>query len=167
VLKKVISKFSDYPGRREVAKKMISLGMSVRQGGLYVADVEVKDLSLARAAGVDRRVVKATISQIEKDKDLSSFFSSLSPAGPFLKKVAKSLGMGVVEIEAGDGKSPGIIAKACSLIASRGIGIRQVYAEDPELSTSPTLVIITEKPISGALLKEFSQIPKVGKVSVF
>ncbi len=165
--KKIEHKFQRYPARMQVAKKMVELGFRVDPSEkIYCADVEITDMALARAVNVDRRTIKATTRVILKDDDLREIFEKITPAGALLKKVAKNLEFGVVEIEA-NADNPGILAKAASLIASKNISIRQAYASDPELEENPKLTIITEKPIPGIFLEKFLQIEGVKKVSMY
>lgn len=159
--------FGGLPGQRAVVLKMLEIGLRIDEGGkIRCGDVEIKDNSLAHAAGVDRRIVRATVEGISKERFLKSVFSRIQPAGTFLKDVAQLMGFGVVEIEA-DAKTAGIIAKAAGLLADRKISIRQVYAKDPELFENPTLVIIAEREVPGKLLNEFKRIRGVKKVSIY
>ena len=158
--------FSALPAQRQVARKMIELGLRIDdEGRILCGEVEVKEVSLAKAAGVDRRIVVSTVSSILSDRNLHKLFSGIQPAGSLLKNIAKDLGFGVVELEA-DAKKPSIISAATALLADKRISIRQIYAKDPELFETPTLVIITERPIPGALISQFSKIPGVTKVSI-
>jgi len=158
--------FSDYPAQKQVAKKMIELGLRVSaEGRILCGDVEIKEVSLAQSVGVDRRVVSSTIQSILSDKQLSVLFGGIRPAGALLRDVAHELGFGVVELEANAAK-PSIIARATGLLSDKRISIRQIYAKDPELFENPTLVIITERRIPGSLLEKFSGIPGVKKVSI-
>ena len=165
--KRISGLFEGLPAQKQVARKMIELGLRIDEEGVVkCGEVEVKEVSLAKAAGVDRRVVRAAIDSILSDDTLSKLFKGIQPAGTLLKDIARDLGFGAVEMEA-SAKKAGIIASAATLLAQRKISIRQVYAKDPELFENPTLVIITEKPIPGSLLTEFSKIPGVKKVSIF
>ena len=164
--KRVEKDFAEFPARKQVARKMIELGLRIGEGGkILCGDVEVKENSLARAAGVDRRAVNATVAGIMKDKELGEIFEAIAPGGALLNKVAHKLGFGVVEIEADASKS-GILASAANLLADRKISVRQVYAEDPELFENPKMTLVTEKPVPGNLLSEFLKIDGVTKVSV-
>lgn len=145
---------------------MIEIGLRIDgHGTILCGDVEVKEVSLAHAVGVDRRVVTATVQSILSDSKLSRLFSGIQPAGSLLRGVARELGFGIVEIDA-SGQKPGILAAAATLLAKRKISVRQVYAKDPELFENPTLVIITERPVPGSLISEFLKIPGVRKVSI-
>lgn len=160
-------KFEKFPARMRVARKIVELGLCVGENKkIYCGNVEISDMSLARAAGVDRRTIKATIEVILADSHLKAIFTNLYPAGSLLKNVASNLGFGVVEIEAQAG-NPGILARATELIARENISIRQAHAGDPELEENPRLTIITEKPVKGELYNEFLKIEGVEKVSIY
>lgn len=64
-------------------------------------------------------------------------------------------------------ESEGILAATTRLIAEKGIGIRQAYAEDTELQKSPILTIITVEPVKGELINEFLKIEGVTRVSIY
>ena len=158
-------KFEKFPARMSVARKIVELGLCVGENNkIYCGDVEVS--GLARAAGVDRRTIKATIDVILADEQLEAIFTNIYPAGAFLKNVASNLGFGVVEIEAKAG-NPGILAQATDLISRENVSIRQAHAGDPELEENPRLTIITEKPVKGELYNEFLKIDGVTKVSIY
>lgn len=158
-------KFKDFPAQQIVAKKIIELGLRIGENRIFCGDIEIKDVALAKATGVDRRIVKATIKTIKEDKELKKLFENIWPAGAFLKNVARYLGHGVVEIEA-EADRPGILSSAATLIASKNINIKQVHADDPNLIKNPKLTIITEKEIPGNLINEFLKIKGVKKVSI-
>ena len=160
------SKFSKYPARMAVAKKMIELGLRVSPDKkIYCGDLKISDSALAIAADVDRRVIKSTVNVIVNDEELLEVFSNILPAGTLLKNIAKNLGLGVVEIEAGE-DSKGVLAASALLMSEHNIDIRQAYAGDTQLQDNPVLTIITEIPIPGDLINEFLIIKGVLKVSV-
>ncbi|MEM2949436.1 MAG: hypothetical protein QXW70_03650 [Candidatus Anstonellales archaeon] len=162
----VLEAFSDSPAKLAVARKMIENGLCLNKDGkVCCGDIEIKEISLAKACGVDRRVVSATIKRILADERLSVIFLKIRPAGAMLKDIAQEFGFGVVELEA-DAKRPAIIANATRFLGNAGISIRQIYAKDPDLFENPTLIIIAEKRIPGNLLNSFRRIPGVRKVSI-
>lgn len=164
---KIRHNFEKYPARMNVARKIVELGLRVDPNGkIYCENVEISDVALARSVNVDRRTIKATVDVILKDDQLSNIFKNIMPAGALLKKVAKDLELGVVEIEA-DAENPGILSQATQLISSHSISIRQAHASDPELEETPRLTIITEDPIPGALLSKFLEIHGVKRVSIY
>ena len=164
---KINEKFKKYPARIRVAEKMIELGLSLNEDGkIYCGNLKISDKALATAADVDRRVIKSTIEIIRKDEELYSLFKNIMPAGTLLKNIAKDLKLGVIEIEVGS-ESEGILAATADLISKKGIDIRQAYAEDTELQETPSLTIITEKPVSGDIINEFLKIKGVTRVSIY
>jgi predicted regulator of amino acid metabolism with ACT domain len=146
---------------------MIENGIGVNeQGKIVVGPVEVPDSSLAKAAEVDRRIVRKTVQQILEDEMLKKVFTGIRPAGAFLAPVAKELGFYVVEIRA-DPTAAGIIARTAEIIARESVSIRQAVAEDPELFPEPKLILVLEKPLSGEGLNELLKIPKVKSVTAY
>ena len=163
---KINEKFKKYPARIRVAEKMIELGLSLNENGkVYCGNLKISDKALATAADVDRRAIKSTIEIIKEDEELYNLFSNIIPAGTLLKNIAKNLGLGVVEIEAGE-DSKGVLAASALLMSEHNIDIRQAYAGDTQLQDNPVLTIITEIPIPGDLINEFLKIKGVLKVSV-
>ena len=156
-----------YPERLRVARVLVENGLSVRGGKIYINDIEVPPVRVARVAGVDRRTVNETLEAIEANRELKVIFEGLRSAGHSLKEIAKHLGLGVVEITPVDARIPGILANSATLLAKKGLSIRQAIVDDPELSPEPKLSLIVEKKIPGELIPEFLKIKGVAKVSVY
>jgi len=164
---RIAEKLKDYPARIKVVRLMIEYGLGISEDGkVVVGPVEIADSSLARAAGVDRRVVRQTIQQLLGDPALKKIFTGLKPAGAFLAPIAKELGYSVVEIRA-DPSAVGILANAAKIIADEGISIRQAVAEDPELFPEPKLILVLEQPLSGEGLSKLLKIPNVKSVTAY
>jgi predicted regulator of amino acid metabolism with ACT domain len=160
-------KFTKYPARTNVARKMIELGIRVGEDQkLYCDDLKINTVALAKSADVDRKAVKATINSILEDEYLSKIFKNIIPAGTLLKNIAKSLNLGVIEIET-ERNNNGILTEATNLITTKGISIRQAYANDTEMDELPVLTVITENPADGSLIKEFLKIQGVRRVSIY
>ncbi len=157
--------FSRYPAQSRVAKLMLDHGFAVRDGGVWAGDVSLTDTALARAANVDRRVVKATVETIEDHSELEQVFSQLSPTC-HLRDAAPGLGWGVLEIVPTDASQPGILAGVASTIAEHGISIRQAIVDDPEFTEEPRLFIITERPVPAEVLPEVQAITGVLEVVI-
>jgi hypothetical protein len=154
------------PARLQVAKSMLELGLRVGEDGrIYCGPIEIAPVKMARALGIDRRVVTDTVKDILSKPELREVFTRIRPAGPFLKDVAKKLGFGVIVITA-DPKTVGVVAGASTLIAKEGISIRQIVADDPDLYPEPKLTIITEREIPGKLIPLMLRMPGVKSVSV-
>lgn len=165
--KRVLERMSSYPARVRVARLMVELGLRVSdKGGVACGPVEIGDLALARAAGVDRRVVKRTVDLILTDRLLKRIFSGLRPAGALLAPISKPLGFGVVEIRA-DPSAVGVLAHAARIVADQGISIRQAVAEDPDLFPEPKLILVLEKPLPGEAINSLMRVPSVQSVTTY
>jgi len=156
-----------YPERLKVARVLVENGLSVRNGKIYLNEVEVPPVRVARVADVDRRTVNETLDAITANRELRLIFESLRSAGHSLKETAKHLNLGVVEITPVDARIPGILANSAMILAKNGLSIRQAIVDDPELSPEPKLALIVEKKIPGELIPEFLKIYGVAKVSVY
>jgi len=164
--RQISERLKDYPGRLRVAKVLVELGLSIRDGSIFCGDIEQSELKMARAIGVDRRTVKETAEFIESEPVLKAVFRGLKPAGPFLPNVAKYLGYRVIEIYA-DPHEVGIVAEATSLISKERISIRQAVADDPDLTPEPKLTLVVEKEPSGEALQKMLKIPGVTKLATY
>jgi predicted regulator of amino acid metabolism with ACT domain len=115
----------------KVAEYLVKNGLRVSSSGQILANnVVVTHVSVAKACKVDRRVVKAAVEHISKEKGLLKFFTNLSVT-PSLREIAPILGFGAIEIIPDDAQGQGIVAAVTSEISGSGMGIRQVIADDP------------------------------------
>jgi len=164
---KVMRSLEGYPERLSVAKVLIENGLGVRNGKIFCNDLEIPPIRVGRIAKVDRRTVAETLRAIETDRELREIFAGIRSAGHSLKDIAKHLGLGVIEITRANARTPGILAKSSTLLAEKGISIRQAIVDDPELSPEPKLTLIAEAKIPGELIPKFLKIKGVEKVSVY
>ncbi len=159
--------FEGHPERLKVSRVLIENGLSVRNGRIYLNEIEIPPVRVARAAGVDRRTVKETLKAIKSNRELREIFEGIRSAGLSLKEIAKPLGLGVVEITPVDARIPGILANSAQILARNGLSIRQAIVDDPELSPEPKLTLIAEKKIPGELIPQLLNVKGVAKVSVY
>lgn len=156
-----------YPERLKVVRILVENGLSAKDGKIYLNQIEVPPVRIARVAGIDRRTVKETLNIIKANRELRLIFEEIRPAGHSLKEIAKHLNLGVVEITAVDAKTPGILANSAMILAQSGLSIRQAIVDDPELSPEPKLTLIVEKKIPGELIPKLLKITGVAKVAVY
>lgn len=161
----LIDYFSRYPAQEKIARTMIRLGLCIRDGEVYCGEIKIADSALARAAGVDRRIVAATVETIGQQPELARVFSRFRPT-VHMKEVAPAMGWGVLEIDA-DAGSPGILAGVTSAIAQEGISIRQAIVDDPEFVESPRLFVVTEREVPPELIPDLQRVPGVRSVTVY
>ena len=138
--------FQRFPAQSRVAQTLLSQGLSVREDGVYSGDVAISDTALARACNVDRRIISATVETIRREPDLMKVYSRLRPTC-HLRDVAPVLRWGVIEIVPSDAHEPGILSHVATVVAARGISIRQAIVDDPDLVEEPRLYVITEQPV--------------------
>jgi uncharacterized protein len=159
--------FEAHPERLKVARTLIEDGLSARNGRIYLNEIEIPPVRVARVAGVDRRTVKETLNAIKSNRELREIFEEIRSAGLSLKEIAKPLGLGVVEITPVDARIPGILANSALILAKNGLSIRQAIVDDPELSPEPKLTLIAERKIPGELIPELLKVKGIAKVSVY
>jgi predicted regulator of amino acid metabolism with ACT domain len=159
--------FEGHPERLKVARVLIENGLSIRNNKIYLNEIEIPPVRVGRVAGVDRRTVKETIAAIHSNRELRLIFEGIRSAGHSLKEVARHLNLGVVEITPIDARTPGILAGAATILAKKGLSIRQAIVDDPELSPEPKLTLIVEKQMPGELIPELLRVKGVAKVSVY
>ncbi|MDD5111417.1 MAG: hypothetical protein PHG85_02625 [Candidatus Altiarchaeota archaeon] len=156
--------FSGRRGQRRVAEFMLHNGICVRNGRLFFSNVELADVKVARALGIDRRVIKAAVETISGDRYLKELYGKLGST-VLLKDVASALGFGAIEIIPKNASTKGIIANVAKVITDEGISIRQLTTEDPMFSDAE-MTVVTEKPIPRDMIDKLLAIKGVRKVVV-
>ena len=140
----VKKQFSRQVVRTDIVRKMIENGIRVgTDNKLYVGDIEVDYTAVAKAVGVDRRVVKQTVKQIRENPFLNSVFPNIMPFGSSLVGVVSKLGYSAVVIES-DPKQAGVMAAVASILAKHQLVIRQALAEQPVLAGVTAIVQTAE-----------------------
>jgi len=165
--KNIKEALEDYPERLKVARILVENGLGIRNGKIFLNDIEIPPVRVARVAGVDRRTVLETLKAIDANRELRIIFEGVRSAGVSLREVSKHLNLGVVEITPTDARIPGILANAAMVLANKGLSIREAIVDDPELSPEPKLTLIVEKKIPGELIPKLLKINGVVKVSVY
>jgi predicted regulator of amino acid metabolism with ACT domain len=159
--------FEGHSERLRIARVLVENGLSTKCGKIFLSQIEIPPVRIARVAGVDRRTVNETLNEIEANPELKMIFEEIRPAGHSLKEIAKHLNLGVVEITPVDAKMPGILANSAMVLTQGGLGIRQAIVDDPELSPEPKLTLIVDKKIPGELISILLKVKGVAKVSVY
>ena len=157
--------FKGYPGQERVAQLMVNYGLRVKEDGVFAGDIGLTDTAIARAAGVNRRVVTATVATIRKNRLLSDFFGKLWPVC-HLGNVAPMMGWGAIEILPTNASRPGILAGTSGIIAQANISVRQVIVDDPEIFEDPRALLITDRPLPERLLPKIRKLEGVRGVVI-
>jgi hypothetical protein len=157
--------FADSPSKRKVIEALLRYGLLVdERGRIFCSEIELSPAKIARALGVDRRVIIETGKMIAKDDELYSIFSQLLPTA-FIGRVAHKLGFESIEIRA-EPHQKGIVASASAIIAERGISIRQIVADDPDIYPEPKLTLILERMLDGAAINKLRKIKGVREIVI-
>ncbi len=164
---KIVTAMSNHPERLKVVRTLLESGLAIRRSRIYLNEIEVPVVKIARVARVDRRTVGETIKSIESNPELKSLFEKLGSAGISLKGVAHDLGLGTVEIVVENPSKPGILAGAATLLSTARISIRQALVDDPDLAPEPKLVLIADRPVPGDLVTKLREISGVVRVSLY
>lgn len=157
--------FIRYPMRKKVAELLLRYGLSVdKKAGIYCGVIELSPAKIARAVGVDRRVVIETALMISEVPELLGIFSGLVPTA-LIRGAARNLGFEVLELEA-EPHAIGIVSKVTAIISNARISIRQIVADDPDIYPNPKLTIIVEKRLPGSVLVELRELKNIKKISI-
>ncbi len=157
----------EYPERLKVARVLVENGLTAKENKIYLNQIEIPPVRIARVAGVDRRTVNETLKSIKSNRALRLIFEEMRSAGHSLKEIAKPLNLGVIEITPINAKTAGILAGSATILARAKLSIRQAIVDDPELSPEPKLTLIVEKKIPGELISELLKIEGIAKVAVY
>jgi predicted regulator of amino acid metabolism with ACT domain len=162
----LIDHFRRYPAQERVVRMMIQHGFHIRDQKIHAGAVEVADTAVARAANVDRRIVRSTVETILANPQLERAFTRFQPTLD-MKDVAPELGCGVIEIIPTNASSPGILAGVSAVIAEARLSIRQAIVEDPDFTDEPRLYVVTEDRVPGSLIAVLQGVEGVKGVTVY
>ncbi len=152
--------------RPDIVRKMIECGMRVADDDkLYINDVEQDYSAVARAVGVDRRVVKQTVEQIRGNRYLYSIFSKTMPLGASLVNVVSVLGYSAIVIEANP-RSPGIMAAVAEILSRHGTVVRQALADDPDMVQDARMTLVVEGQLTGRAIEELNGLKQVKSLKI-
>lgn len=159
--------FKGNPAQLKVARVLYKYGFRVSENGdILCGDIRIPAVQIAEEAGVDRRAVDATSETILNNREPREIFSNLRPV-PFLKGIARPLGLGLIEIIPTDATQAGIISEVTNVISDHGLSVRQSIADDPYFTAQPKLTIITTELIPGEVVEELRELPSVKSVVVY
>ncbi|QAU13170.1 ACT domain-containing protein [Halorubrum sp. BOL3-1] len=160
----ILEKFEGSPSQQAVIRLFLERGFSVNEEGRVVSGgIEIPYTGIARELDVDRRVVDSTTDAILTDPELKRIFTNISSI-PSLMDLAPVLDLTVLTIEVAAADEAGIVAEVTSILADRGVSIRQVLSEDPEFTDDPKLYVITDAELPGDLLVEVRDLDYVHRV---
>ena len=164
--KEVMAKFEGSPSQKKVIELLLERGFQVStEGKVASGGIEIPHSHIAQEIGVDRRVVDLTVKRIISDVELRRIFEHMRSIA-FLIEVAPLLGLSVIIIHPTDARQVGIIGDVATVMAQRGLSIRQAVSDDPYLVDDPKLTIITDQTVPGELIEEIGKLKSVRGVQI-
>ena len=133
--------FKNYPARRKVAEFLFENGLSVRNGKIYLRDVEVPISELSRVIGVNRKIIYHTIEYIEKTYPLKLIFERLIPL-PSLVEVAPIMGWEVLEIELEKDLYSQAISTVLQILSTNSVPIMEIFSRNLRQEESKAYIVI-------------------------
>jgi predicted regulator of amino acid metabolism with ACT domain len=84
-----------------------------------------------------------------------------------LQDIAREFNYSVIVFVPEDANRTGIISNVTRLVSEKGLGIRQVLAEDPSTSNLPKLTLILEGEIPPELFGEIKKLPGTRSITIY
>lgn len=140
---RIREQFNRYPSQAKVADIMLRYGISCNRGKAFCGSVEITDSALARATGVDRRVVRSVLEKMSAEPELDRIFSKLRPI-LMLDGISSEIGCSVLEIVPTDAKMPGILTEVTFVIFRAGMSVRQAVVNDSGDREDSRLIIVVD-----------------------
>jgi len=151
----------------KVAKLIFERGFQVREDGKIVSgNIEIPHTQIAKEVEVERRAVDSTVRTILSKPELKRIYRNLRHVY-LLQEVAREFNLSVIVFTPENAKKAGIISNVTRIISENGLSIKQAFAEDPDLSPEPRLIIIIEGEIPPNVIKELKNLPGAKSVTVY
>ena len=162
MISRIIERFDRWPKRQIVAKFLLDNGISVRDGSLFLSGAEISFTSIARALGVDQRVVARVVEEIEADEELREIFSRIKPAlNPCA--LAELWGWTWVEIRLKGGDN--VMRDIASAFGEAEVEIKYIIGDIDDSGGFLHILTGSEK-IPGFLIQKIRKIPGVEAVVI-
>ncbi|MCP1662768.1 MAG: regulator of amino acid metabolism, contains ACT domain protein [Methanocalculus sp. MSAO_Arc1] len=160
----VTDAFKDSPSQLRVVRFLLENGFGVNSAGKITANgIEMPATQVARAIGVDRRVVDTTARSILEDDALRDVFCNIRVT-PDLSQVAEALGLAIITLIPKNAADKHIVSSAVSILADYDLSIRQLFVTDPIYSEEPRLVMIIDSPLPPGIAEDLRKLPHVKRL---
>jgi len=148
-------------GIKECAEAVKELMEKITSG-----NIEIPHTQIAKEAGVERRAVDSTVKTILSNPELKRIYRNLKHVY-LLQEVAREFNLSVIIFIPENAHEKGIIAEVTRVISEKGLSIKQAFAEDPDLSPEPKLILIIDGEIPPETIKELRNLPGTRSVTVY
>ncbi|MCP1715236.1 putative regulator of amino acid metabolism with ACT domain [Methanocalculus alkaliphilus] len=157
----IVEIFADSPSQRRVVGFLLENGFGVNSAGRITANgIEMPATQVARAIGVDRRVVDTTAHSILENENLRRVFCNIRVT-PDLSRVAEDLGLAVITLLPKNAADKHIVASVVNILAGYDIPIRQLFVTDPVYAEEPKLVVIIDGALPHGVAEDLRKLPQV------
>ncbi len=155
--------FRHYPARRKVAEFLLKNGVSVRNGSINFCGVELPFSEVAKASGVNRKIVYYTVKMIESTNALRLLFERAEPELK-VEGIAPVMNWEVLRAEV-EGKPTEVLHSLLGAILEEenevvSVDMRSLPGEETQLS------IVLERPLKGETLKKIGEIPGIRRILI-
>ncbi|WP_297073647.1 regulator of amino acid metabolism, contains ACT domain protein [Thermococcus sp.] len=155
--------FRPYPARKRVAEFLLRNGVSVREGSMGFAGVELSISEVAKAVGVNRKVVYQTVETIGASNALRLLFERAEPELK-VEGIAPAMNWEVIEIEVIE-RPAEVLHRVLGAVLKEGneavsVSMRNLPGEEARIS------IVVEKPLKGETLRALEGIAGIKKVLI-
>jgi len=159
--------FKELPAQQRVAQLLFERGFQVNKEGKVVSGgIEIPHTQIAKEVGVERRAVDSTVQTILSTAELKRIYMNLRQVCS-LQEVAREFNFSVIVFVPQDATQTGIISNVTRIVSEKGLGIRQVLAEDPSTSSRPKLTLILEGDIPSEMFGEIKRLPGTRSVTLY
>jgi len=133
--------FRGYPARKKVVKFLWEAGLSVKNGKIYVKDVEVPITGIAEVTGVNRKIVYHTIEYIESKPALKILFENLTPRQSLIS-IAPLMGWEVLELTISKKAYESTVAMVLNGLAKRRIRVIEIFGTNTYEGKAKVYIVI-------------------------
>ena len=159
--------FKELPAQQRIAQLLFERGFQVNKEGKVVSGgIEIPHTQIAKEVGVERRAVDSTVQTILSTAELKRIYMNLRQVCS-LQEVAREFNLSVIVFVPQDATQTGIISNVTRIVSEKGLGIRQVLAEDPSTSSRPKLTLILEGDIPSEMFGEIKRLPGTRSVTLY
>lgn len=156
--------FKKYPARQRVADVLFKRGLSVKDGKIVCDGIEIPFIEIARAAGVNRRIVYDTVEYIGRELPLRLFFERLR-CNTDLFDVAPLMEMEALEVEVQEGHLQSAVEHILGAMEDR-VRVRLMDARDvPGLGAR--LRIAVDGSLPAEILNSIKEVPYVRNIVLY
>ncbi|MDG6222113.1 MAG: amino acid-binding protein [Candidatus Bathyarchaeota archaeon] len=159
--------FDDFPAQQRIALLLFERGFQVNEDGKVVSGrIEIPHTQIAKEVGVERRAVDSTVQTILVTPELKRIYKNLRQVCS-LQDVAREFNYSVIVFVPENANQTGIVSNVTRIVSEKGLGIRQVLAEDPSTSSLPKLTLILEGDIPSELINQIRKLPGTRSITVY